>query len=408
MPVNHARKVLWVDDDIANLGSYVAALRSKGLDVSVAASSAKALELLAKISFDAIIADIYMPSPDGIELLRQAHPIQPQAALAVLSSFLYLQKYREQLRNLDFDVQPIDKDLPSIEDEMFYDRFVKPILDLVEKGVTDSLKQKINPRKNKIREKDPFSIEFGEFMRLPIIEKDKMTDLAEESARETIQQAFKEGKVWVLLCGDSNNIRSSAVDNDGIMPEQAILQYAMKLNRAPFHFFREIIAEDMWTHCGEEVSLKDYPTITLRLEDLTLGISNDDMNIHFDTGAPITFFSYEVLRSMNAIPASNIFGKIPRNGFDTADRGVYLDLSVFIKCQETGCTRKIKLRGRAIREWIESSYKRLCVEPCALPGVGYAERLCPERRGLIGRNILTDNGITLILDGARKKTSLKK
>jgi len=400
------KKILWVDDDIDKLGSYVDALKNYGFNVVTADSTHMALDLAQAERFDVILVDIRMPHPDGIELLRRIHPLQPDAALAALSSYLYLPNYRASLRNLGFDVEIIDKDLPSTDDKAFVQRFIEPISTLSERGVTNSIRAL--PREKKtVQGPDPFAVEYHDFMRLPILEKDRLVDAAEEMAKDTIEKAFRGGKIWILLCGDSETIRAAALDSSEIMSEEQMLRFAMELNRAPFHFFKEMKTEEMWTSCGAEISLKDYPTVTLRVADRLVDGKNHEFTVHFDTGSPETFFSYEELLQVNAIPPARQFGKIVREGYGR-ERCNKLELSTIIKCQESGATRIVRLQGRVVREWIRSSFKKICRQHCA-PYLRNADQdLCPERKGIVGRNILTDNNLKLILDGAKKKTRLLK
>lgn len=63
------RRLLLVDDDVRNLFALAKVLRQKGFKVEVVPSGAKALELLQKQSFDAVLCDIMMPEMDGYTLM---------------------------------------------------------------------------------------------------------------------------------------------------------------------------------------------------------------------------------------------------------------------------------------------------------------------------------------------------
>lgn len=398
--------LLWVDDDIAKLTSYKNALNKNGFTVTTSSSSLEAIEIMQTNQFNIVIADIHMPPPDGIEFIRKAHALQPKAKYGILSSFLYLQKYRDQLKNLDFDVQAIDKDLPGINDPMFNDRFIAPIQKLTNAGVTNPTRKAM---KTKLDGPDPFALEYNDFIKLPIHEKDKLIDQAEIISKDAIARAFREGKVWVLLCGDSKNIRASALSYDDVLSEEEIIDYAIKMKRAPFQFFNSLISDDLtnWSSCGQDSFMSDYPTVTLKFKSAAEK-NGQELNLHFDTGSPITFFSYEVLREMNIIPPATQFAKGARVGYSNY-RAIKLDVPVFIKCQATGTTTLISLKGQAVREWTESPFKRFCNEDCAHTATPDSDnRLCPERRALIGRNLITDNKLVLTLDGTDKKTSIRK
>jgi EAL domain-containing protein (putative c-di-GMP-specific phosphodiesterase class I) len=63
-------KVLLVDHESASLVSCSWALRRGGLEVSLAGSRAKALQLLDALPFDVIVSDASMPGMDGLQLVR--------------------------------------------------------------------------------------------------------------------------------------------------------------------------------------------------------------------------------------------------------------------------------------------------------------------------------------------------
>ncbi|WP_042397452.1 response regulator transcription factor [Streptacidiphilus carbonis] len=63
-------RVLVVDDDDAVRRSLAHALTRDGYEVSVAADGASALESLAAVRQDAVVLDILMPEPNGLEVCR--------------------------------------------------------------------------------------------------------------------------------------------------------------------------------------------------------------------------------------------------------------------------------------------------------------------------------------------------
>jgi hypothetical protein len=389
-------KLLWVDDDISLLFAYVNALKERGFIVETASNWNEAYKKFTEFDPVVVIADIRMPPPNGIEILRRLNKINSNKVYAVLSSFLYLPDYRDELGLLEFNVQPLDKDFPNVSDNSFDERFIKPIANLFDKGVTYTVKgQENNLDQEGV---DPFSIEFSKFMALPITEKDKLLDKAETIACNTIEKAFSNGKIWVLLCGNKNDIVASAENFNEIPSDEEIIKQARKRNRAPYQFSIACRVEDHWTQCSPDLSMKDYPTVTLI-------ISNHDMELHFDTGCPITFFSYEELREKSIInPPSNFISE-RRNGFPDYRFALVKKLIGLIKSQKTGETLRVEINGKAVREWVTTSYARKCHEFECYRGKNYQTGdLCPLRRALIGRNLLTDNNLALILDGASKKT----
>lgn len=89
-------RVLIVDDEPSILKSLQRLLRAAPcsyggkqfeLDVSTSSSPQEALELVRKEEFDLFISDYRMPEMDGIEFLKAARTIQPDAACLILSGY---------------------------------------------------------------------------------------------------------------------------------------------------------------------------------------------------------------------------------------------------------------------------------------------------------------------------------
>jgi len=89
-------RVLLVDDEPGVLKALRRVLtlvpcRFDGLDfklqVDLAESPAKALELINGRAYDLILSDFRMPAMDGVELLKAAREIQPGAARMILSGY---------------------------------------------------------------------------------------------------------------------------------------------------------------------------------------------------------------------------------------------------------------------------------------------------------------------------------
>ena len=396
MSATSCKRLLWIDDEIANLGTYVCSLREHGFDVVTAKDYQEALKQFAEFDPAVVLVDIRMPRPDGIEILKRLHRVNTAKTFAVLSSFLYLHSYRDQLAKLKFPVQLIDKDFPNIHNPTFKTRFIAPIKSLFECGVTYTV-QSVSQAGRPLGDESPFDIEFSRFMVLPITEKDALTDAAEKLAAKTLENAFRQGYVWVLLCGDQSEMADAVDDFQRVPPDEEILRFAQKMNRAPFQFSIGFATEDHWTSCSSLVSMKDYPTVSFL-------IGGEEVQLHFDTGCPFSYLSYEEFAGSGLIDRVSHFIKEIRAGFAPYRVASVRDLVLLIKSQRTGETERVVVNGKAIREWERSSYARKCSENCPRAGGHTPGNLCPLRKALIGRNLLTDNKLALTLDGASRTT----
>ena len=83
-------KILYVDDERANLSSFNALLRRE-YEVFLAEGGAEALEILAKEKIDLIISDQRMPLMTGVELLAQVKAKYPDIIRMVLTGYSDMQ-----------------------------------------------------------------------------------------------------------------------------------------------------------------------------------------------------------------------------------------------------------------------------------------------------------------------------
>jgi len=105
-------KVLVVDDDLFALQSMAKVLEGESYQVVTAASGSEAIELLKQGSFDLVLADLKMPEVDGLEVLRQAREIVPQAVVLIFTGYASLESAIEALREgaYDYLMQPCSAD----------------------------------------------------------------------------------------------------------------------------------------------------------------------------------------------------------------------------------------------------------------------------------------------------------
>jgi len=395
-------RILWVDDEIDELKTYVKALRDKKYIVDTAKDANKVMELVNINNYDIALVDIKMPKPDGIEILRRIHKKKPNIKLGALSSYLYEKKYIERLKVLDFDVQIIDKDFPPIYSEDFEIRFINPIRSLADTGIFYT----VNTQEDIIRKEyteDPFDLHFDKYLQMSMAQKKRLLLKAQDLAKDTINNAFSKGIKWLLLCGSRDKIIFS-VDNLGDIPlEEEVMDIARKKQRAPYQFTCPLHVEDIWCSNETKDSLVDYPTVSLM-------INNHELHMHFDTGSPTTFFSYEKLLELRAILPTTDFNLGSRSGNPYFSK--HFVIKTLLKDQRSKQTVALTLNGQAIQEWIQSPFARPCYHKCDHPtnNDGYKHKPgdnCYLRLALIGRDMLTKNNISLILDGKIRKTGFE-
>lgn len=396
-----APSLLWVDDQISGLSSWVAILEEAGFTVYQANATDGAIAIAAKTPLDICLVDLNMPEPDGIECLVQLFALQPKCRLAALSTYHYLDSYKSRLRALPFPVEILDKDHPSAFDE----RHVKLFLDSIKQLQTEGVRNTILAFEKLVEDGeigDPFGITLDEFDRLPLALKDQYRLKAYKKASASIKKAFASGSIWVLLCGDKHTMISQANVPEAIHSEKDIREYAVSQGKPVYQFFSRLTVEDLWSHCGHSVGARFYPTVTLEFK-------SNAICVHFDTGAPMTLFSYEELLRLEATTPTTEFGLAIRSGDEDPYWATKLDVEVELRDQATGSTETVRIRGQIVRDWSSTSYAIFCDKSCAASeNKGVSGRLCPNRSALVGRNLLIENALVMTLDGSGRRTSVRK
>jgi two-component system chemotaxis response regulator CheY len=80
-----ALRVLVVDDARGVRESIRIALEAAGMEVSTCADGEEALRILSDAAFDCVVTDIWMPSLDGLDLIKQLHATKPNLRVFVMT-----------------------------------------------------------------------------------------------------------------------------------------------------------------------------------------------------------------------------------------------------------------------------------------------------------------------------------
>lgn len=81
------KKILVVDDEILLCWSLKKKLEKLGFAVATADSGEKAVEILKKQKFDALITDLRLPGIDGFSLAKSAINLSPDIKMFMISAF---------------------------------------------------------------------------------------------------------------------------------------------------------------------------------------------------------------------------------------------------------------------------------------------------------------------------------
>jgi two-component system, NtrC family, response regulator PilR len=85
--VDHAARILVVDDERSMREMLSILLRREGHDVAVAEDGRSAIDLLNQRAFDLVVSDARMPDVDGLEVLRHARSINPSVIAIMVTAY---------------------------------------------------------------------------------------------------------------------------------------------------------------------------------------------------------------------------------------------------------------------------------------------------------------------------------
>ncbi len=101
-------KVLVVDDEVRNAELTALELKDAGHEVEFVNGGGPALKRLEAGSFDAVITDLRMAPPDGLELLRQVKSRWPDTRVVLMTAYASMDTARKALRDGAYDY--VDKE----------------------------------------------------------------------------------------------------------------------------------------------------------------------------------------------------------------------------------------------------------------------------------------------------------
>ena len=104
--------ILLVDDEAEFISSLAERLALRGFHTSVATAGSRALELIKKISFHAVVLDVMMPGMDGLETLSEIKKIDETIEVVLLTGHACMDVALSGIQAGAFDylVKPVDVD----------------------------------------------------------------------------------------------------------------------------------------------------------------------------------------------------------------------------------------------------------------------------------------------------------
>jgi DNA-binding NtrC family response regulator len=96
-------KILIVDDDKNLLSVLKSVLVEEEHDVTTSSDGRSAINLCRQKKFDLIITDLMMPGTNGLEVLREAHKIDPDTIVILITGFASLETAVQAIREGAYD-----------------------------------------------------------------------------------------------------------------------------------------------------------------------------------------------------------------------------------------------------------------------------------------------------------------
>lgn len=393
------KRVLWLDDHVDDYKEYIKALRVRGFTISTAADLGSALQKAQRADFDLFLIDLRMKPASGFQAIKELRQLAERTTICVLSSYLASKQYVARVKALDNNIAIMDKIIPD-PDRPEFEGFVARIRSIIDdppKSTPGEYLKAVNSRYE-----DPFKIEYHNFLELPALVRRRITRKAREAVLEVMQEHFDEGHVWVLFCGSPHSPAMTAASEADIPTTSQILDFASKTGFAPYQFSAPTLSDDMWHGaCEGNGPAKGYPTVTLELGRRPR--RNEKHTVHFDTGTSNSFMDFRILDDLGLIARS----ELPTTGKRGASLYEYVltPLKVRVYDQVTNGNKIVSMNVRAVFDWDDCPFRGTCSRSCKNFSPGNL-RMCKNRSGLIGRNLILDNKIKITLDGKNGKTMI--
>ncbi len=396
--------VLWLDDAIESFAAMASdALATHGARLVPAATIDVALERIRRGDhYGTLLVDLDLGTDvSGIDFLEMPDVrdfiILHAPRIFTVSYHIKSRKFGPRLKELHdrLDFREIEILHPEFESRESFSTLFIPRLEL-----------RISDEQPSDEHNPALSLSLRMYESLSLRGKIAAAEAANLEAKDLLDAEVAAGYSWILFCGPEPRIIDKSLSVSDAWTDKQIRDHAARIERPCFQL--AFVPQPEECVGGD---LEGYPTVTLRLEE---GGKAIEQSFHFDTGASHSFMSFEELEAAGLVSDAASPGPVNRvnNVGETiaTDYGFKVAIDGDFICQDFGNDETpIVLKCWTIVQWIDTSYCR----KCALAGCDDQERIeqdlpCKNRAGLIGRNLLPDNGISIVLDGESGMTRLPR
>jgi len=404
-------EILWLDDHGDAFNVFAQTFNESGCSLTFALSVKEAILIAKKRTFDLFLVDLKMPGQDGTQFIRWLRDNLPEANICVLSSFLYVQRYKNALEDISDSITTLEKDIPVVTSEEFQVEFVETIKSIARKDPNILEKNRMSSYQGEILGPNvsPFKVRFDTYKEMNELAQSKLIHRARRIAQSSAEEEFRKGTRWLIYCGGYEVPVDSSKTTEDIPTSKELVEIGTREKRVPILFVNgenTVDFEDDWVgECKGPDWQRVYPTLEVSIASLRDDSEDMQTKMHFDTGSSRTIFSYEELKELGQVPWIKVWAPSNRNNIPYSYYDDDIELALV---RPNGKGEKIiTLRIRVVLDWLSSPYTAPCSSSCDSEireiasdkfgrPIGYN---CVNRKGLIGRNILQEHDLRILLDG---------
>jgi len=294
---------------------------------------------------------------------------------------------------VSIDLPAPQKKLPPME--YWLDDYLESLRPTLKEAFQNAYRQWLERNDTKGVAKNPFEMAFDEFEKLSEAERSEARWQAFSQNKPWIdEQLRKYDAAWIVVTGGKVTKSSSTLDD---LPKKSVIR---KLGRekgaAPFLFVREALIEESASVANtqsqwSELDQSDfYPTIRMAISPLDNGESDLEnmgnwLTADFDTGSP-----------------ANIFRDIDLNrlGINLDDEDEIWAVHLGIRYRYVSPKVRIAIRSESQGLKFGVFRPRVVYDWARGPFV----QINPNRTALVGRNLLLQLGVDVLLKGQERKT----
>jgi hypothetical protein len=279
--------------------------------------------------------------------------------------------------------------------EYWIDDYLESLRPTLKEAFQDAFRQWLEQNHTKATARNPFDLSFEEFEKLSEVEQSELRWQAFSLNKPWIdEQLQKHDAEWIVVVGGKVEKFSSTLDD---LPTKSEIR---KLGRGngmtPFLFIREPLIEEsasVFNAHSQWVGLKKsdfYPTIKMAISPLNndehdLESTCDWLTADLDTGSPASMVRETDITRMGI----NLDNEEETWAVHLGQRYRYVTPQVQIAIQSESQGLKIGVfRPRVVYDW----------------ATGPFVQINPNRTALVGRNLLLQLGIDILLKGTERKT----